>query len=160
MDFFRILLCRILHSSWFSGDFRLIFRTFFYRIFHFHDVQMILDGFLVQCFAECSIFPRVSNYFRWIFRTLFCIIFNLCMIFTWFISPTLFCRMIHFPGFWNAFRCIFRTLLCRMIYLVQDCQMILDGLFAHSVAELSIFQEFHMILDGVFVQCFAECSIF
>ena len=60
---FRTLFCRIFHFPGCSDAFRCIFRTLFCRVIHFSRVfEMILDGFFVHCFAECS---RNSRIFRW-----------------------------------------------------------------------------------------------
>ena len=59
---FRTLFCTIFNFPWFSDDFRWIFSyTVLQNDTFVQDLQMILDGFSVHCFAQWSI----SRIFRW-----------------------------------------------------------------------------------------------
>ena len=80
---------------------------------------MILAGFFVHSFAECSIFAGFSYDFSWIFRTLFC-------------------RMIQISGFSDEFRGIWRTLFCRMLIFLAFSDDF-GWMFAYTVLQNDLF---------------------
>ena len=138
--FCRTLVCSIFHFPGCSDAFRCMVRTLFCRAIHFSiNIEMILGGLFVHCFAECSRNSRIVRWFAVDFSHNLVQFLLLSRIFTRFYVNILytvgrnaqFCAGCSYDFTWivctlfyiiSIFRpwydsiCILRTPFCRMLH--------------------------------------------